>query len=165
MSLCAVRLCIAAPFRQSSDGHFLPHFGRMGFALQFLDLYGLAPNSSRADMAAALASHGPMLLPNCYQPPAHPFCRGEGNDAALDLTTLARIEDRRVSDDSARVGPKPGRCGAEQIGGIAIRPEVGRTEERKIWASRMIPRRRSSPWTPVAPGGYRDRQPGWTPDI
>src|SRR6516164_6145938 len=83
----------------------------MGFALQFLGLYGLASNSSRADMAAALASHGPMLLPNCYQPPAHPFCRGEGNDAALDLTTLARIEARRVSDDPARVGPKPGRCG------------------------------------------------------
>jgi hypothetical protein len=63
----------------------------MGFALHFLGLYGLAPNSSRADMAAALTSRGPMLLPNCYQPPAHQFCRGRGNDAALDLTTLARI--------------------------------------------------------------------------
>ena len=74
----------------------------MGFALQFLDLYRLTPNSSHADIAAALASRGPMLLPNCYQPLVHPFCRREGNDAALDLTTLARIEARRVSDDPAR---------------------------------------------------------------
>ena len=36
---------------------------------------------------------------------------GRGNDAAPDLTTLARIEARRVSGDPARVGPKPGRCG------------------------------------------------------